>query len=208
VSENLESSGASRRDVLKTGAVGLGALAGTVGLSGATADAAPMAAVALPTGTDNYFLKLDGILGDSTDAKHKGEIQLLAFSWGAANSGGSTSGGGGGAGKVNFSDLSFSARTSQASPLLLLATADGKHIKSGLLTVAKKGRRQQDYIKIELTDVLVSSYQTAAGDGSAPIDSASLNFSKIKYSFYPQRPDGSLGSPVTATWDLLGNKGG
>jgi type VI protein secretion system component Hcp len=63
---------------------------------------------------------------------------------------------------VSFSNLSFSASTSQASPLLLLATADGKHIKSGRLTVAKKGRRQQDYIEIELTDVLAADRRRRA----------------------------------------------
>jgi type VI secretion system secreted protein Hcp len=212
VSENRESSGASRRDVLKSGAWGVGAMAGVVGVSGLTsadASAAQIAAAALPAGTDSYFLKLDGILGDSTDAKHKGEIQLLSFSWGSSNSGTTGSAGGGaGAGKVSITDFQFATATSQASPLLFLATATGKHLKSGLLTVRRKGRGQQEYLKIELTDVLVSSYQQGASNGTVPVDSASLNFSKIKYSFYPQKADGSLGAPVTATWDLLANKGG
>jgi type VI secretion system secreted protein Hcp len=211
VSENQESSGASRRDVLKSGAWGVGALAGVVGVAGLTssdASAAQLAAAALPTGTDSYFLKLDGILGDSTDAKHKGEIQLLSFSWGSSNSGatGSASGGAG-AGKVSITDFHFAAATSQASPLLFLATATGKHLKTGLLSVRRKGRGQQEYLKIELTDVLVSSYQQGGSNGTVPVDSASLNFSKIKYSFYPQKADGSLGAPVTATWDLKANKG-
>jgi len=30
----------------------------------------------------DYFLKLDGIPGESTDAKHKDEIELVSFSWG------------------------------------------------------------------------------------------------------------------------------
>ena len=90
MSENQETSGASRRDVLKSGAWGVGALAGVVGATGLTssdASAAQLAAAALPTGTNSYFLKLDGILGESTDAKHKGEIQLLSFSWGSSNPG-------------------------------------------------------------------------------------------------------------------------
>jgi len=212
VSENQESSGASRRDVLKSGAWGVGALAGVVGATGLTssdASAAQLAAAALPTGTNSYFLKLDGILGESTDAKHKGEIQLLSFSWGSSNpvTSGSASGGAG-AGKVSITDFHFAATTSQASPLLFLATATGKHLKTGLLTVRRKGRGQQEYLKIELTDVLVSSYQQSAGDGTVPVDAASLSFSKIKYSFYPQRADGSLGAPVTAMWDLRANKVG
>ena len=30
----------------------------------------------------DYFLRLDGIPGESTDAKHKGEIDVLSWSWG------------------------------------------------------------------------------------------------------------------------------
>jgi type VI secretion system secreted protein Hcp len=212
VSEQSESSGASRRDVLKTGALGVGALASVVGASGLAASPAAatpiVAAAALPTGTDNYFLKLDGVPGDSTDAKHKGEIQLLSFAWGASNSGTASSTGGAGAGKVSFSDFTFTAKTSQASPLLMLNTATGKRLKTGLITVARKNRGGQEFIKIELTDVLVTSYQQGAGNGSVPLDSASLAFSKITFSFSPQRPDGSLGPAVTATWDLRANKSG
>jgi type VI protein secretion system component Hcp len=29
-----------------------------------------------------YFLKIEGIAGESTDAKHKGEIEVESFSWG------------------------------------------------------------------------------------------------------------------------------
>jgi len=82
----------------------------------------------------DYFLKLDGIPGESTDAKHKDEIDTLAFSWGVSQSGSSGPGGGGGAGKAVFEDLLVVARTSKASPKLLLACASGQHIKTAVLT--------------------------------------------------------------------------
>src|ERR1700722_2677078 len=53
----------------------------------------------------DYFLTLDGIKGESADDKHKGEIDIMSFSWGATNTGTHASGGGGGAGKVNFQDI-------------------------------------------------------------------------------------------------------
>jgi type VI secretion system secreted protein Hcp len=30
----------------------------------------------------DYFLKIDGISGESKDSKHKDEIELVSFSWG------------------------------------------------------------------------------------------------------------------------------
>jgi len=31
----------------------------------------------------DMFLKIDGIEGDARDSRHKGEIEILSFSWGA-----------------------------------------------------------------------------------------------------------------------------
>ena len=59
----------------------------------------------------DYFLKLDGIEGDSTDAKHKGELKLESFSWGLAQTVAPARGAGGGAGKAQFQDLSFVQRS-------------------------------------------------------------------------------------------------
>lgn len=103
------------------------------------------------------FLKLDGIPGESQDDKHKGEIDIMSFSWGASNVSSTSSGSGGGAGKVSVQDFSFSKSTDVSSPQLFLHCANGQHINSAVLTVRKQG---QDYVKWTLTNVLVSSYQT------------------------------------------------
>jgi type VI secretion system secreted protein Hcp len=108
------------------------------------------------------FLKLDGIKGESADAKHKGEIDILSFSWGVQQTGTSASGGGGGSGKVKFHDLQITKKTDAASPLLMLNCANGAHLKEASLTVRKAGGEQLEYLKIKLTDVLVSSYQPSA----------------------------------------------
>jgi type VI secretion system secreted protein Hcp len=210
VSDRSEPAGTSRRNVLKSGAIGLGALAGVAGVSGwhaANADAAPAAAAQLPAGTDNYFLKLDGIAGESADAKHKGEIQLLSFSWGASAPTTGSGASGSGAGKVTFQDFNFTSRTSKASPLLMVNTATGKHIDNALITVSRRSRGGgQDYIKIELTDVLVSSYEQSASNGTTPVDAASLSYAKIQFSYLSQAADGSAGGTTTGGWDIKQHK--
>jgi Hemolysin-coregulated protein (uncharacterized) len=42
----------------------------------------------------DYFLKIDGVAGESVDARHKGEIELEAFSWGEMSSAGHAGPGG------------------------------------------------------------------------------------------------------------------
>lgn len=157
----------------------------------------------------DMFLKLDGIDGESTDKGHKNEIQIESFSWGASNSGSAAhGGGGGGAGKASFQDFSFTTRVSKASPRLFLACASGEHIKSALLTVRKAGGEQQDFLKVTMSDLLVSSYKAEGASGAdapVPVDQVSLNFAKIQVSYSPQRPDGSLEGAVTAGWDLQKN---
>ena len=64
----------------------------------------------------DYFLKIDGIDGESTDDRHKGEIDIQSFSWGVSNSGSMSSGSGGGAGKASFQDIHFTRQLDKASP--------------------------------------------------------------------------------------------
>ena len=83
------------------------------------------------------FLKLDGVRGGSTDARHKDEIELPAFTFAATQSGATGSGGGGAAGKVQISGLSCTAVTGRAGPQLFQLCAEGKHVKQALLTLRK-----------------------------------------------------------------------
>jgi type VI secretion system secreted protein Hcp len=156
----------------------------------------------------DFFLKIDGIPGESPDAKHKGEIDLEAFSWGAANVGAQPGGPGGGAGKVALQDLHFTTKVNKASPMLFLACATGKHIKQAILTARKAGKTQQEFLIIKMTDVLISSYQASGSEAGAdlPMDQVSFNFARLDYEYRPQNPDGSLGPPVKSGWDVKKGK--
>ena len=159
----------------------------------------------------DYLLEIDGIKGESSDRDHKGSIEVESFSWGLSNASSAIAGGGGGggaSGKVSFQDFHFVKRADSTSPTLMLRCASGEHIKKATLFVRKAGGKgdQQDYMKIELKEVLVSSYQqggSQAGDGdSTPTDQFSLNFTKIEYSHAQQEADGSLDKVTVAGWDI------
>jgi type VI secretion system secreted protein Hcp len=156
----------------------------------------------------DYLLKIEGIKGESSDSKHKDEIEIESFSWGATQPGSFATAGGGGAGKVSFQDVHFTTRVNVASPNLMMACATGQHIKLATLTVRKAGKEQQEYYVIKLSDNLVSSYQSGGSEGSnaLPVDQFSLNFAKIEFEYKSQKPDGSLGAPVKGGWDVKANK--
>lgn len=156
----------------------------------------------------DYFLKIDGVKGESQDSKHKEEIELQSFSWGEAQTGTGGHGGGSGAGKVQMHDFAFTMKVNKASPDLFVKCADGEHVKNAVLTCRKAGKEQQEYLKITFTDVLVSSYQTGGSAHSdvVPMDQVTLNFAKIEFEYHEQKPDGTLAGAIKKGYDLKQQK--
>jgi len=145
----------------------------------------------------DYFLKIDGIKGESTDDKHKGEIEIESFSWGLSRSD-QGAGGGGRAGRVSFSDFSFTIVMSKASPKLMTQCAEGTHIKNAQLTARRAGENQIEFLKVTLEDVLIASYQTGGSGSSLPMESLTLDFATAKIDFTSQEPTGKPGETVSA----------
>jgi type VI secretion system secreted protein Hcp len=150
------------------------------------------------------FLKIEGIAGESRDSKHKDEIEVLSFAFGVSNAGTPARGGGTGAGKATFEDFHFVHRLDKASPTLMLACASGQHFKQALLTLRKAGKGQLEYLKIKLTDVLVSSYRLAGSGGGddVPLGELSLNYGTVRMDYTTQSEKGAAGDVVSADWDL------
>jgi type VI secretion system secreted protein Hcp len=175
-----DEAGASRRDVLRGGALGMGALVGAMGVSGVADAATPsvrMAAAA--SSAQRFFLAIDGVTGPATAKGFEKQIPVHAYSWGVTNTGG-TGGGGGGAGKSTLLPFSFTASSSLASPQLALLAATEKHAVKAVLRGVKSGKTTP-YLTITLTTVLVSSLQQTESSGGAPLDTVQLKFAKISY---------------------------
>ena len=157
----------------------------------------------------DYYLKIDGIDGESMAKGHEKQIEIESFSWGVSNTADSTKAGAGRVGKPKFQDMSIAKMLDKASPLLMQAVASGKAIKTVTLYGVTTGEASgQTFMTITLSDVLVSSFSEsgASGGGGAPQDSLSLNFTKITFDYKPQNPNGSLGAAVHGGWDLKANK--
>jgi type VI secretion system secreted protein Hcp len=155
----------------------------------------------------DYFLKIDGIEGESADDKHKNEIDVQSWSWGETNVGDAAFRGGMGAGKVSMQDFHFTMKVNKATPKLMQSCASGEHIKKAILTCRKAGKQQQEFLKVTLSDFIVSSYQSGGSASDViPTDQISLNFSKIEFEYKEQKPTGELGGTVKGGWDAKANK--
>jgi type VI secretion system secreted protein Hcp len=146
------------------------------------------------------FMKIDGIPGESTDDKHRGEIDVLSFSFGVSNP---TQVGGGTAGGTtsDVQDFSIVKFFDLASPKLFLAACAGQPISQAVFTARNgAGKNAAEFLKITMSHILVSNINpggSAGGQTDRPTETVSFNFSKIEIQYTPLTQKGTAGTPVT-----------
>ena len=154
------------------------------------------------------FARIGDIKGESHDAKHKDEIEVLSFSWGVTNAASTGSGGGAGAGKPTFQDLSIVHNIDKASPKLLEACATGTHLKDATITHCRAGKSQHEYLIVKMNDVIITAVTHGGPVGQPAPETVSLAFAKVDFEYKPQRPDGTLDPGIHFKYDLKANKVG
>jgi type VI secretion system secreted protein Hcp len=155
----------------------------------------------------DMFIKIGDVKGESQDDTHKGEIDVLAWSWGLSQSGSAHHGAGAGAGKVSVQDLSFTKYVDASSTALIQFACKGTHVKEAKLTIRKAGDSPLEYIHITLNDVLVTSLSTGGSGGEDRLtENIVLNFGKFKVEYTNQAETGGKGTTSTAAWDIPANK--
>ena len=99
------------------------------------------------------------IEGASNHAKHKNEVPIIAWSWGATNSGNLHTGAGYAAGgKANVHDILVTKYIDNVSNALLQACCTGARADSAILYVTNATGEQTDFLSIELSEgVMVTS---------------------------------------------------
>lgn len=160
-------------------------------------------------GAVDMFIKIEGIPGESQDSVHKDEIDVLAWSWGMSNSSTFHDGSGGGTGRATFEDLELTKYIDKSTPLLMQSCSAGVPYPSAILTVRKAGEKPLEYIKIELTDVLVTSVSTGGSGGEDRLtENVTLNFRTFKVIYTEQNADGTGGATTEFGWDIAANAPG
>lgn len=138
----------------------------------------------------DIFLKLDAVAGEAQDAHHRGEIDVLAWSWGQSSSS---------QGKLTSNcvqDLSLTKYIDSATPDLITAAVLGRTFQEGKLTIRKAGENPIEYLVLTMTNVKVSSYSTGGSGGEDRLtENVALHFDRIVGKYTPQKPDGSAGVP-------------
>jgi type VI secretion system secreted protein Hcp len=150
------------------------------------------------------FIKFpNGIAAETTQSGHEESVAATSVQWGVGravstsftSSGRETS-------TPNFSELVFTKMFDSASNDLALAAVKGTSFDEVTITFRKDtGEDQLDYLVYTLTDVLISSYSMSSG-GETPMESLSLNYTKIKGLYVKQADDHSAGSEHEFEYNL------
>lgn len=153
------------------------------------------------------FARIGTIKGESQDARHRDEIDVLGWHWGVFQSGaGGPAGAGGGSGKPVFRELVLTHHIDRSTPLLLKACVTGQHVKDATVTVRRPGSGQQEYLVITFGDVLVSGVSTSVAEDGSTQETVELFFGRVDLEYRPQKPNGSLGTGVGFGYDLRTGK--
>ena len=155
---------------------------------------------------DSLFLKLSGIEGESTDDRHRNQIELESYFQSVQN-GATFSFGAGAAGKSSCGEIVVRKKIDRASPALIMRVLTGTRIPDGLITFRRAGTDQQVYYTVQMTDIIVSSVEQSEVPASdrTVMETVKMKARQFRFNYAPQKPDGSLGPVLTFGFDCVAN---
>ena len=155
----------------------------------------------------DIFLKLDGVDGEAKDSVHAREIEVLAWSWGASQSGTTAIDAGGDGGKACIHDLYFTKYIDSATHSLMQKIFSGDQIFTGTLVVRTTGEKPLEYLIITMTNISVKSLSTGGSISDDRLtENVALRFSKVNLEYIPRKQGRVDGASLAAEWDIPTNR--
>lgn len=150
------------------------------------------------------FLMLDGIPGESSDARHRGWIGVTSFSEAVSKAAPDAA-----SQWPVFAPLSFTKSLDKSSPPLMLACANGRKIKNGVLEVVRPGPTGLRFLQVKLTNVTVGSFSQngSSASGAVPAESISLGFETVEWIYTEIDSRGRAIKDIACSWELLNGFG-
>jgi type VI secretion system secreted protein Hcp len=148
-------------------------------------------------------IKIEGVESESVHKDHKGEIDVLSWSWSVSQPSAVGSGVGGQAkGKAIPGEFVFTHRYDKASPVIAKHCAQGKHFPTIVCTARQAGEGQKDFLKITLKECMITSAQPSAAGGGEIMEAVALSYVDIEFDYKPMDEKGNLGGSVKFGWNV------
>lgn len=160
----------------------------------------------------DFFIKIDGIDGESTDADHAKWIEVQSLSWGVQRNVGmdsySATTGGTSSGRAMLGTVNFSKAMDKATTKLMEYCATGKHSPKAEIHFcqAGDGDKKHTYMKYTLENVVVASYDVGAGGDYRPNENISLVYETIETGYKDLTNKGAGGAELKFKYSASENK--
>jgi len=154
----------------------------------------------------SWYAKFGDIEGSCQHKDHKNWCSAAVVNLGGHKAGGGGTGVARVGGKMHLEDVNIGIISDKATAKLIEAARKGKVIDKveieGTATYGDAG--EQTYIKVELINAQITSYQLGVLDNDAATDdlSMTLNFEEDKIVFTEYGKDGKKGGNVETTWKV------
>jgi type VI secretion system secreted protein Hcp len=159
------------------------------------------------------YMKMDGVKGQSTTEGHKDEVVLESFQFGVNRQiASSAKNANREAAPPSLSEVVVTKSQDAASSDIMKLSLAGEG-KKAVFSFTKSGTdgKPQVYMTVTLENCLISSFSCSAhgGEGNTiPMESLSINFTKIEYKMLPSDPKNKTAAPMMATYDIATGKVG
>jgi len=134
---------------------------------------------------DDVFMKVEGVQGDSADAVHRGEIDVLTYSQTF--------------GTKACSEIVVTKRIDSASPQLIGRAVNNMRLPNVIITIRRAGGKQQEYFKATLLSVVIDRIELTENAGGDQTERVVLQPGNILIQFWPQDAKGNLASTPIVT---------
>lgn len=158
----------------------------------------------------DYYLQLDGIKGESTDARHAGWIECTSINWSITQPKSATASTGGGhtAERAELGDINIDKLVDLSSPMLAQLCACGKTIPKAKLEMQRADGNGEPikYFEVELENVLIAHLSPAFNGTDVATEHLGLKFSKVRWKYTQQKIGGGASGNTAGGWDLAANR--
>ena len=157
----------------------------------------------------DIFAKIGDIKGESLDAKHKDEIEVLSWSWGVSQRrvDGARRRGRDRQGELPGFQLHAQRRQGDACPAVEAAPTACTSRKRRSPS-ARPARGSRNSCMFKLNDVIITGVTSAGWGDSAATENVAMQFAKVAIEYKPQKADGSLDAGVFFKYDVKASKSG
>ena len=150
----------------------------------------------------DHHIKFDGVVGESLSKDHKGEIEVLSWTWGLSSTTAPTTGGGSRVGKATPEQFTFTHVYDKASPMLATLAAAGRHVKQAWLTTRRASAGAKDFLKVSMTDVVITGVHQEGHDEGI-YETVTATAARVTFEYRETSVKGTLGTPVVFDWDVV-----